>query len=62
MSTVKEIAKSIAEGLPDTATLEDFQHQVEIRKKMERAEEDERTGRFFSSEEVKDRIRKKTGQ
>jgi hypothetical protein len=56
MSTAKEEARKLIDGLPDDATWEDVQHQVELRQKIEEARQQIASGESFSTEEVKARL------
>ena len=54
---VKEQAKRLLEQLPDDATWEDLQYAIYVHQAVEAGAEDIAAGRFYTSEEVRQRFK-----
>ena len=56
--TVKEIAKSVVDSLPQKATMDDIMHALYVRTKFDRGEKEIKQGKGISHEEAKKRLHK----
>ena len=52
MSTAKQRAREILDGLPDDCSLEDIQYHLYVRQMVEQGREDIREGRYHTQEEI----------
>jgi predicted transcriptional regulator len=55
-ATVKDEARRLVERLPDDATWEDLQYQIDFRKAVEAGLKDSREGRVVPLEEARRRL------
>lgn len=62
MKTAKDKVRSLLDGLPDDASLEDIQYQIYVREKIERGLRDVDAGRLVDQEEVERRMSKWLGE
>lgn len=54
--TTKEHILNLIQSQPDDVTIEEFMHQLDLERKLERGLNDERMGRTISHEEMRKRI------
>lgn len=57
-SSVKGIAHSVIDSLPDQATMDDIMHALYVRAKFDHGEREIREGKGIQHEEAKQRLRK----
>ena len=62
MSTAKNDVRELLDRLPDDATLEDIQHSLYVRQKIERGLAQEAAGQTLSQEDVEARVGTWTGE
>lgn len=62
MGSAKEEVRRLVEVIPDTASFEDIQYHIYGREKIERGLDDVKNGNLLSQEEVKQRMRHRTGE
>lgn len=55
-SRVKDEARRLVDGLPDDATREDIQSEIDVRQAIEKGLNDSRVGRTVSVEEARRRF------
>lgn len=58
MSSVKKAVLDLVKRLPETCTMEDVQHQLYVRQKVQRSMEAAGAGRIQGHEQVKKRLSK----
>jgi predicted transcriptional regulator len=56
MGSAKKVVLDLVKKLPDDCTLEDVQHELYLRQKIERSLEAAAAGRVHSHEQVKKRL------
>ena len=52
MSTAKQLAREVLDGLPDDCSLEDIQYHLSVRQMIEQGREDVREGRYHTQDEI----------
>jgi predicted transcriptional regulator len=62
MHTAKETVRRLLDDLPDNASLEDIQHHIYVREKIERGLRDVEAGRVVDQDEAKRRMAKWLGE
>lgn len=58
MATAKDQVRRLLDTLPDDATLEDVQHSIYVRERVERARKEAAEGKILDEDEIETRMQR----